>query len=34
VLDAARAAGPVRDFGLEQPSLSELFLEVVEARRR
>jgi len=34
VLDAARAAGPVRDFGLEQPSLSELFLEAVEARRR
>jgi ABC-2 type transport system ATP-binding protein len=26
VLDAARAAGPVVDFGLEQPSLSQLFL--------
>ena len=30
VLDAARAAGPVRDFGLEQPSLTELFLDAVD----
>ena len=29
VLDAARAAGPVVDFGLEQPSLSQLFLRAV-----
>ena len=29
VLDAARAAGRVRDFALEQPSLAELFLEAV-----
>ena len=29
VLDAARAAGNVRDFSLEMPSLSELFLETV-----
>jgi ABC-2 type transport system ATP-binding protein len=30
VLDAARATGRVSDFGLELPSLSELFLEAVE----
>jgi ABC-2 type transport system ATP-binding protein len=29
ILDAARAAGTVRDFGLEQPSLAELFLDAV-----
>lgn len=29
VLDAARAAGNVRDFSLEMPSLSDLFLEAV-----
>lgn len=29
VLDAARAAGTVRDFGLELPSLTELFLDAV-----
>jgi ABC-2 type transport system ATP-binding protein len=29
VLDAARAAGPVDDFGLDLPSLSQLFLEAV-----
>jgi ABC-2 type transport system ATP-binding protein len=29
VLDAARAAGRVRDFALEQPTLAELFLEAV-----
>lgn len=29
VLDAARAAGDVRDFSLEMPSLSDLFLETV-----
>jgi ABC-2 type transport system ATP-binding protein len=29
VLDAARRAGRLRDFGLEQPSLVELFLEAV-----
>jgi ABC-2 type transport system ATP-binding protein len=29
VLDAARAAGRVRDFALEQPTLAELFLESV-----
>ena len=29
VLDAARAAGAVRDFGLELPSLTELFLDAV-----
>ena len=29
VLDAARSAGPVVDFGLEQPSLSQLFLRAV-----
>jgi hypothetical protein len=26
VLDEARAAGPVTDFGLDLPTLSELFL--------
>jgi len=30
VLDAARAAGPVYDFGLELPTLSQLFLAAVE----
>jgi ABC-2 type transport system ATP-binding protein len=30
VLDAARAAGSVLDFGLEQPSLSQLFLRAVD----
>ena len=30
VLDAARAAGPVVDFGLERPSLSQLFLRAVD----
>ncbi|MGN6575328.1 MAG: ABC transporter ATP-binding protein [Nocardioides sp.] len=30
VLDAARAAGPVLDFGLDLPTLSELFLTVAE----
>ena len=29
VLDAARAAGPVSDFGLELPTLSQLFLAAV-----
>ena len=33
LLDTARAAGPVRDFGLEQPSLAELFLDAVDGRR-
>jgi ABC-2 type transport system ATP-binding protein len=33
VLDAARSAGRVRDFGLDQPSLAELFLEAVGRRR-
>jgi ABC-2 type transport system ATP-binding protein len=33
VLDAARSAGRVRDFGLDQPSLAELFLEAVGERR-
>ncbi len=32
VLDRARAAGTVRDFGLEMPSLTELFLDVVDGR--
>jgi len=32
VLDAARAAGRVRDFALELPSLTELFLESVDPR--
>jgi ABC-2 type transport system ATP-binding protein len=31
VLDAARAAGPVTDFGLDLPTLSQLFLTAVEA---
>lgn len=31
VLDAARAAGPVLDFGLELPTLSELFLAAATA---
>ncbi|KRE55127.1 ABC transporter ATP-binding protein [Phycicoccus sp. Soil748] len=31
VLDAARACGPVLDFGLELPTLSELFLAAVSA---
>jgi ABC-2 type transport system ATP-binding protein len=31
VLDAARRAGPVTDFGLDQPTLSQLFLEAVAA---
>jgi ABC-2 type transport system ATP-binding protein len=30
VLDAARRAGEVRDFGLELPSLTELFMDAVE----
>lgn len=30
VLDAARAAGPVRDFGLDLPTLSQLFLGAIE----
>jgi ABC-2 type transport system ATP-binding protein len=29
VLDAARAAGPVTDFGLDLPTLSQLFLGAV-----
>jgi ABC-2 type transport system ATP-binding protein len=29
VLDAARSAGRVRDFALEQPTLAELFLGAV-----
>ncbi len=33
VLDAARSAGRVRDFALEQPSLAELFLEAVNGGR-
>ncbi|MGD9572479.1 MAG: ABC transporter ATP-binding protein [Thermoleophilia bacterium] len=33
VLDRARATGAVRDFGLETPSLTELFLDVVDGRR-
>jgi ABC-2 type transport system ATP-binding protein len=33
VLDAARAAGRVRDFGLELPNLSSLFRDAVEANR-
>ena len=32
VLDAARAAGPVADFGLDLPTLSELFLDAVGDR--
>jgi ABC-2 type transport system ATP-binding protein len=31
VLDAARGAGPVTDFGLDLPTLSQLFLTAVEA---
>jgi ABC-2 type transport system ATP-binding protein len=31
VLDAARTAGPVRRFGPFEPSLTDLFREVVEA---
>jgi ABC-2 type transport system ATP-binding protein len=31
LLDAARARGPVLDFGLELPTLSELFLTAVDA---
>jgi ABC-2 type transport system ATP-binding protein len=31
LLDAARAAGPVRRFGPEQPSLAEIFREAVVA---
>jgi ABC-2 type transport system ATP-binding protein len=34
VLDAARAAGPVVDFGLELPTLSQLFLAAVGEDRR
>ena len=30
VLDAARAAGPVTDFGLDSPTLSQLFLAAVD----
>ncbi|HET8988775.1 MAG TPA: ATP-binding cassette domain-containing protein [Humibacillus sp.] len=33
VLDAARTAGPVVDFGLELPTLSQLFLAAVEQPR-
>ena len=33
LLDAARSAGHVRDFGLEQPTLAELFLDAVNGRR-
>jgi ABC-2 type transport system ATP-binding protein len=33
LLDAARACGPVTDFGLELPTLSELFLAAVTADR-
>jgi ABC-2 type transport system ATP-binding protein len=32
VLDAARAAGPVTDFGLDLPTLSEMFLDAVGDR--
>ena len=32
VLDAARAAGPVHDFGLDLPTLSELFLTAAGER--
>jgi ABC-2 type transport system ATP-binding protein len=34
LLDRARAAGTVRDFGLEQPSLAELFLDAVDGNGR
>jgi ABC-2 type transport system ATP-binding protein len=33
VLDRARAAGPVTDFGLEMPSLTELFMDAVDGHR-
>jgi ABC-2 type transport system ATP-binding protein len=33
VLDAARAAGPVTDFGLDLPTLSQLFLEAAAEQR-
>ena len=33
VLDAARAAGPVLDFGLDLPTLSQLFLAAAESER-
>ena len=33
VLDAARSAGRVRDFALEQPTLAQLFLEAVNGGR-
>jgi ABC-2 type transport system ATP-binding protein len=33
LLDTARAAGHVRDFGLEQPTLAELFLDAVNGHR-
>ncbi|WP_217924040.1 ABC transporter ATP-binding protein [Miltoncostaea oceani] len=33
VLDRARAAGTVTDFGLEMPSLTELFMDAVDGRR-
>lgn len=33
VLDAARAAGPVTDFGLDLPTLSQVFLEAAGAQR-
>ena len=33
LLDTARAAGRVRDFGLEEPTLAELFLEAVNGHR-
>ena len=33
LLDTARAAGRVRDFGLEQPTLAELFLDAVNGHR-
>ncbi len=33
VLDRARAAGAVTDFGLEMPSLTELFMDAVDGRR-
>ncbi len=33
VLDRARAAGPVSDFGLEMPSLTELFMDAVGGHR-
>jgi ABC-2 type transport system ATP-binding protein len=33
LLDTARAVGRVRDFGLEQPTLAELFLDAVNGHR-